>query len=201
MNNNNIINDWIIFCEGSSDFDRYHFHSLFLENPVVEDLKIIFSYFPKSDELTSLTQNYLFTDKLIGDRYLKNDLMDLALKDINQKKTLIKDERLMKLVDRLNVEFVSDIDLVISTRRNSPFIDFFNGVSDRFMNDWIIEDRKAHALLEAFYGLTNSYEMAWYLFQPLTNVKINLNYYYDLTDLGGVYTFYGNKILVAREVI
>ena len=198
---NKIINDWINFCEDREKFDKSHFYTLFWEGITQNDLEYIFKYFPHSLELNSRTKEYLFgTKEKVTELVINEVLIDLAIKDLNQKiSILIDNPELVELIGHLKVEFIQDSNYVIQLKNNSPFIDFFDAVNDNLSDNWILEDKKTFALYEAFYGLTKNYETVWYLFNPLFKIKINCEFYYKLSTLGGIYSFSDDKILVSKR--
>lgn len=198
---NEIINDWINFCEGREKFDKSHFYTLFWEGITQTDLEHIFKYFPHSIALINQTRDYLFGKKEeILESAIKDVLINLVIKDLNQKKSVINENSdLVDLLERLEIEFTHDYNKVIQLKNSSPYIDFFDSLNDKLSDNWIIEDKKAFALYEAFYGLTKNYEMVWYLFNPLFKIEINCEFYYKLSTLGGVYSFSNDKVLVSKR--
>jgi hypothetical protein len=196
-----IISDWCEFCEGRKAFDKSHFYTLFWEDITQSDLRIIFKYFPKADKLFELTYDYLFGEtQRVPEALLNETLIELALNDINQKKYLLHtNSDLFRMVDSIKVEFVDDDILVQNLSKKSPYLDFFDAISDTLLDSWIVEDKKTYALYEAFYGLTKSYEIVWGLFSPLFSMNISFQYYIQFTSFGGVYCFLDNKLLVSKK--
>lgn len=195
---NKIVFEWCEFCEGKQHFDKSHFYTLFWEDISEQDLKTIFQYFPKSNELFEIMNDYLFGE---GEKKLESQelLLELASNDVLQKKLLIQDNiGLVKKIENVKVEYTDDFRIVEESRGESPYVDFFDALNDKVLENWIIEDKKAFALYEAFYGLTKYYEMVWYLFQPLININVSFKYYYKLSKLGGIYSFVDNKLMVSK---
>ncbi len=199
---NEIIADWINFCEGREKFDKSHFYTLFWEGITQNNLEDIFKYFPHSIELMNRTKDYLFgTKEKISESVINDVLIDLAIKDLNQKKSIINhNSELVELIELLKVEFTQDFKQVLQLKRRSPNVDFFDAINDKLSDNWIIEDKKAFALYEAFYGLTKNYEMVLYLFNPLFKIQIDCGFYFKLSTLGGVYSFSNDKILVSKKI-
>jgi hypothetical protein len=104
------------------------------------------------------------------------------------------------MVDSIKVEFIDDDVLVQNLCGKYPYLDFYDAISDILHDSWIIEDKKAYALYEAFYGLTKSYEIVWCLFSPLFSTSISFQNYIPFTSLGGVYSFLDDKLLIAKKV-
>lgn len=198
-----IISEWCEFCEGKKVFDKSHFYTLFWEDITQSDLKTIFKYFPNADQLFELTNDYLFgKTQRVPDTLVYETLVELAVNDINQKKCLLNiNSDLYRLIDHIKVEFVDDHILVKNLCSSSPYVDFFDAISDILLDSWVIEDKKTYALYEAFYGLTKSYEIVWGLFNPLYSKDINLQNYIRFTSLGGVYSFSDNRLLVSKKNI
>lgn len=196
-----IIIDWCQFCEGKNSFDKSHFYTLFWEDISQNDLKEIFKYFPNPDRLFLFTNEYLFgKTRRVSESVINKMLIELALGDLNEKKNLIdSNSNLSSMLNDIKVEFINDNLFVETSRNNIPYVDFFDAISDKLMDSWIIEDKKTFALYEAFYGLTKNYEMVWYLFKPLLSIDINLEYYFQFTSLGGIYSFIENKLIVSKK--
>ena len=193
-----IIRQWCEFCELQRDYDKSHFYTLFWEGVSEKKLKTIFQYFPNSDELFTVMSDYLFGSK---DSSLDSPatLVDLARRDVTEKKCLIHDNiALIRVIDNAEIEFTSDSKIVELSKSQSPYVDFCDSVNDKILDNWIIEDKKAFALYEAFYGLTKYYELVWYLFQPLINTTTTFEYYYKLSKYRGIYSFVDNKLIVSK---
>lgn len=196
---NNVISDWCAFCEGRKSFDKSHFHTLFWEDISLNDLRQIFKYFPNSEELFSLTHDYLFGTTDAISNSVPKVLIDLAFKDILEKRKLIGEGfGLTGANGNMTADFIEDFKHVEKLKTKEPYLSFFDAINDKFLDSWILEDKKTFALHEAFYGLTKYYEMVWYLFKPLTNIKVDFKYYYELTKLRGVYAFLGDKLIVSQ---
>lgn len=201
-NMNEIIQDWEQFCEGRKSFDKSHFYTLFWEGITRSDLEGIFKYFPRSNELVERLSEYLFgkREKAIDKCSLEAVLVELAIKDIEEKKSILDSNcSLLSLLQELKVEFVDDFNNVAIRKTEPPYIVFFDSINDVFSDCWTIEDKKAFALYDALYGLTKDYEMVWYLFSPLFKINLDLSYYYRLTTLRGIYTITNNQILVSKK--
>lgn len=201
---NSLIRDWIEFCENRKEFDKTHFYSLFWEDIESNDLKTIFRFFPNSDDLFHRTNDYLFGENLDLLKNLngntKEQITELAFKDVIEKRNLVSDNKtLKKLLENLQLEFIQDYELVVNKKAEHPYCDFFDELEFQLTERWLLTDKKAFALYEAFYGLSKSYEMTWYLYRPLINTEIEFKNYYDLSRLGGAYSFLGSKLIVSRD--
>jgi hypothetical protein len=195
-----IIIDWCNFCEGKIAFDKSHFYTLFWENNEQDkitrsDLVEIFKYFPKSKELFNLMESYLF-DKSEKRNTTNDYLIELAKKDIYQKISLSKKLDHFKSYP---IHFINDFKVVEELKNHEDYFSFYDEVSDMISDKWLLEDKKTFALQEAFYGLAKNYEIVWYLFSPLINVRINFEYFFEFTCLGGVYSIHDNKIIISRR--
>lgn len=201
---NQIVNDWEKFCEGRESFDKSHFYTLFWEGITRSDLDLIFKYFPKSHELVERTNDYLFgkREEVSNETTISEASIKLAIHDINEKKSIIgSNSHLLRVTQQFKVEFIEDFESISRLKTLPPNIEFFDAINDVLSENWIIEDRKAFALHEAFYGLTNDYEMVWYLFSPLYKTNVDFSNYYKLTVLGGIYAITDNQILVSQRSI
>ncbi|MBF7093176.1 hypothetical protein IUY40_16715 [Flavobacterium sp. ALJ2] len=192
-----IVKDWCKFCEGEETYDKSYFYTLFWQDQFSKDeLYEIFKYFPNSNELLDLMFDYIYDCNIIEDKSTSY-LMQLVKNDISEKTSLSDN---LKYIKNYPVEFVDDYNFVKNKIDSEEYYKYYDEVSDVLADRWIIEDKKTFALYEAFYGLTKSYEIVWYLFSPLISTKINYKYYVDIMMLGGVYTIYNNKILVSKEI-
>mgnify|MGYP000897659961 CR=1 FL=1 len=199
---NELLKDWMAFCEGKEKFDKSHFYTLFYEDIGENMLVEIFKYFPNADKLVAITTDYLFgkTEKVEEDK-IENTLIELSVKDIAEKKKLLANTPILQhTIEKAVAEFTPDCKMVEKLRSAPPYSDFFDAIRDELSDRWIIEDKKAFALHEAFYGLTTSYELVWYLFSPLFSVSVNFEYYNKFTALGGVYSFSQSTLLVSRRM-
>lgn len=199
-----IIEDWVDFCENKREFDKSHFYTLFWEDIDDKKIKKIFKNFPKSDLLYEKVRDYMFGNKFDFFKLLNRDIkevsVELALADISEKKKLlIGNEKLLNLLNRIEVEFIPDFDFVLQLKAYEPYTELFDEIEFQLTEKWILNDKKANALYEALYGLSKSYEMTWYLFAPLIDTNVNFKYYFDLTRFGGAYSFKGNKLLVSHN--
>lgn len=195
-----IVKDWCEFCEGAKTYDKSYFYTLFWQDQSddkisKDELYEIFKYFPNSNELLELMTNYLFKNDKAQD-LSTSFLIQLVKNDINEKISLSNN---LKYIKNYSIEFVDDYNFVKSKINSEEYYNFYDEVSDILADAWIIEDKKTFALYEAFYGLTKSYEIVWYLFSPLMSKRINYKNYIDIISSGAIYTIYNNKILVSKE--
>lgn len=201
---NKLFLDWIDFCENKKTFDKSHFYTLFWENIDVNTLKIITQYFPNSGDLFIRLNDYFFGDKYdlykLLDKSIDQTLIELSIKDFNEKLNIILEEnKQFEGLKNLSPLITEDYEYVQKKKSDHPYIDFFDELEFKLTELWVSDEKKFYALYEAFYGLTKSYEMSWYLFKPLLNVEYNFKYYYNLTRIGGVYAIDTNNILIARD--
>ena len=197
-----IINDWEQFCEGRKSYDKSHFYTLFWEGIILNDLETKFKYFPKSITLVERVSEYLFgkREDVLPESSVRDVLINLAVRDIEERKSIIdSDSSLFNSIQNLEIKFTEDYESVLSLKAKSPDIDFFDAVNDVLSECWIIEDKKAFALYEAFYGLTKDYEMVWYLFSPLFKTNVDWSYYYRLTTLGGIYSIANKQLFISKK--
>lgn len=191
-----ILRDWCDYCENKTDFDKSHFYTLFWDDSEKEklipnDLEIIFSYFDQRDELIKIMRDYLFT-KESNDKLMENKEIHLLIKeDIGEK---IKLSKRLNFITSYEVS-LCNIEEVEKSRNEEEFLRFYDEISDIVLDNWKIENKKTNALYEALYGLTNDYEMVWYLFSPLLKLDVIFSNYYELKKNNVVYSIYGKKII------
>ena len=110
---NELIEDWLCFCDGKKDFDVDHFYTLFMEEVSKPDIEKIFSKFPQKDELIVRLNRIKNNDTqadLSGDLRGKK-LTNLVLMDLQEKKQIcqsIGEQEIVSIIDSNVVQFVGE---------------------------------------------------------------------------------------------
>lgn len=207
----NLLLDWCDFCEGKKNFDTFHFSYLF-NQPLTEcELKKIFSYFPKKEELLELVLSVRASSISAGEdggffipkkesKGTPEELIELAVKDLKEQQkicSLLGDEELYNIIDNAQPEFIYDKNYFRKVKSGDcPYIWLYEMVGDYIRDSLIEHDDKIYALREALYGFGGDYYLSWYLGSPLVDANINLSYYFDLWKKGGDYTLTKDNLIV-----
>jgi hypothetical protein len=208
----NLLDDWQDFCEGRKDFDMSHFYTLFHADPTIlsnEQLKIIFSYFPKSDELLYRMEN-IFNERFSSDTDQNPEnniglsdaqLKELVLNDIKEKRIICetkKDAELCEIIAGVEPVIVTDIQKIKALQQcDGPDAWMKELVDDHLRSARITNDKKVISLFEAFYGLTTNYQLVWYAGLPLINDNYDPSYYFELWKFDCDYVLTKDELLIA----
>lgn len=202
---NKIIKDWIAFCEGQRDFDKSHFHTLFMkmehEKQITEkEYDKIFRYFSNSDELIARIKNYHDSTYHKESNDIKSYLIEKVNSDIKEKRKILSetDSGVLQYIDN-EIHYLENEDLLNLKMKNWQHEEFIDEIESNLINDEFFIDKKLIALFEAYYGLTRNFQLVWYLGAPLLNSPINLDYYYDIWKIGGDYVVTENGVIVSRN--
>ncbi len=200
---NDILKDWCDFCEGNAFFEESHFLTLFHEYVGRDYLETVFQYFPNQDQLIQRMENVksVMLNKRSED--INIDLVTaLAIKDVHEKRkacvALCEDE-LVQVIDNVKPVFISEPKAFEKARYNEWHSEFRSQVGYHFNQNRVDEADKYYALFEAFYGVTNTYEMQWYLGKPLIKTDVNPDYYYDLWKIGGSYALTESELVITQK--
>ena len=200
-----ILQDWCDFCEGKKDSDKSDFLTLFHGDIGDNYLNKALRFFPNKAQLIERIKN-------VRSVYLDNSeqweinvdfFLSLALQDVSEKRKAcehLSEYELLDIVDKASPKFTSDPDIFEKARYNDWNSEFLSQVSYYFDTCWIDDLDKYYALFEAFYGLTNSYEIQWYLGKPLMKTDVNPDHYYELWKRGGNYALTETELIVAQVI-
>lgn len=199
-----ILKDWCDFCEGREKFDKSHFITLFHEDIKDEYLEMALQFFPNQDELIDRVINVreFYPERGKNMKAEPDYILDLAIKDVREKRKACKylsEDELVNIIDNAKPKFVSDKLTFERALNNEWNGEFLSQVGFYFDECWNSEDDSYYALFEAFYGMTNSYEIQWYLGRPLMNTSVNPDYFYELWKAKGCYALSGSELIVSIE--
>ncbi|MEP2990748.1 MAG: hypothetical protein ABJL11_17670 [Parasphingorhabdus sp.] len=198
-----LLQEWCDYCEGRQEFDTGDFYTLFHDDISDDHIKTALSYFPNKDDLYVRVKkvrdvNYRTAE---SSKISQSNLIDLAQKDLQEKRAACvaeNDDEVVAAIDIAKPRFVED-DEALFTAKSGIDSNYQSSVAYYLGAKRISHDKTYHALFEAFYGLTNTYEIAWYLGAPLIDTDINLDYYFDLWSAGGDYALTETELLVTRR--
>ncbi len=195
------LDDWIDYCESKKDFDKSHFYSFFLRNDNKKgfsdyEYQKIFKYFTNKDELIRRLKEYFSKENYINQiDDLKDFLILSTRKDIEEKKQVLDDDELLKILDK-KIYFLEDFNEFSEYQ-----LDEWNGEYISLLGDSFRKTRsnEEYALFEAYYGLTNNIQLVWYLGSPLLGIELNFDYYFDIWKVGGDYAVTEDCIYVSTS--
>lgn len=183
--------DWVRFCEGTEDFDKSHFLTLFHEDHDDQTLAELFKYFSCTDQLVLNVKRFrkAWHHRRSQEVQLSDsDICEIAMKDLRAKSKAYHDFGEDDLAD-----IVAHVTPLITYSRSEfgaasnadwPNCEKQVVLGDYFDEKWLSTDAKTDALLEAFYGTANSYDLQWYLGSPLLDTSINFEHYLTLWEAG-----------------
>ena len=199
----NILTDWCDFCEEKKDFDKSHFLTLFHADIDKNYLNTVLQYFPNKDDIIQRVLAVREAKSYRAECFKvdENFALELASKDINEKRkacAYLSEHELTALIDTVQLRFTSDPSSFEKARHDDWNREYKAQVGYYFDESWMEETDKYYAIFEAFYGMTNSYELQWYLGKPLMRTFVDPDNYFELWKVGGDYAFTETEILVAQ---
>lgn len=199
MEKEELVADWIAFCEGKKNVDESHFYTLFHGGTTANELEKIFSYFDQGNALISKMQQLfepLSTEKFLGDyplesnRISQDELVGLVKKDLSEKKRLCEklgDTEFIALIDSAKIQYVDDADVFKDNPDDIPHYWIDELIGDHFIDQRLDWEPKTVAIFEAFYGLVTDYALVWFLAAPLIKTDFNPEFYFRIWKGGGHY--------------
>lgn len=196
-----IVYDWMNFCEGKREFEDGYFFTLFMENLTIEEINVIYSYFPNADMLTARMEKFLFGPKAIElppydrvcelDRLIRLDFVDreFSLKSLSPSSNgwhnlifnYVEDD---KIVDNL----------ILDDIYTQSFHDFMRSKK-------ITSEKKMYLLFDALYGITYDFDFQLYLYAPLLATSYTGEHLFQFKRLGGVYAVTNEEIVYSFKVM
>ncbi|MFS5596691.1 hypothetical protein V2V61_11080 [Streptococcus agalactiae] len=188
-----LLEDWCAYCQGEVSFDKSHFIGLLKDHSSEQDLAVIMSYLPHSDALLRIARVVIsngnlsayLLPKFVAEQQLLKEMGWRWLREMERTSTILGDDEIAGICRNASVEFVCDDDLESALSKDNPNAWFFDLVSDSVLENLVSDSDIVYALLEAFYGLSADYFIAWYMAAPLINIDLNLSAYFDLWRNGG----------------
>ena len=210
MDCNDLLADWIEYCEGRRSLDKSHFYCLLMDDPPPTDefIESVVRYFPARAELKRRIKLVKNPESLIAgpDRHdadydrlkghLHPFLWELA-------KVCKADGATGLAAQLLSAELITcdDPELIWSKLQSleEPHCDLIDVVGDHLIDrkgEW---QDKEYALAEAFYGMTTKFELCWYLEAPMLDHRFDFESFVRFWALGGQYAWTTEGILIARR--
>jgi len=195
------VEDWIKFCEGALNVDKSYFFTLFMGEEVIGFIDEIFAPFPNADQLKGLICDYLRFDEC-GFVDCQNQVCELVKSDVEGKLLAcveLNEISLKSKIEGAKIKIIGDsIDIPTLQAVEPAHINFLDALGFYVESNYLLKDEKTYALFESFYGLTNDYQLCYYLGAPLIDSDIKFDAYYKLLRLGYSYVIAGSEILVGK---
>lgn len=210
MDCTDLLVDWIEFCEGRRDFDESHFYCLLMDDPPPTDpfLNSVLSFFPARLELLHRVKVVKHPALLVKAGDLDDPghdrIISLACKFLAEMAKVCEaagEAKLAAEAASAEVIYCDDTALVEAKLRSEtePQCELNDMVGDHlrsFATGW---KAKEYALAEAFYGLTTSHELCWYLEAPMRSHRFDFEPYAHFWALGGTCALTTDGFLVSRK--
>lgn len=210
MDCNDLLTDWIEYCEGRGEFDRSHFYCLLMDDPPPTDafLEAVLRYFPARAELKRRIKLVKHPNLLVenidrGDAghdrlrtHLRQYLLELAKVCEAAGEADIAEQMLSA-----RMVYCDDRELVDakSASLDEPQCELIEVVGDHLGRRSADRHARDYALSEAFYGMTSSFELCWYLNAPLRGHQYDFEPYVRFWALGGLYVWTADGILITSR--
>ena len=182
---NKLVEGWKMFCENNASFEDGYFYTLLTENLTQEEIDIIFFTFPYQEKLKYNLKQFKNHSSL-G----KNNLESLVL-DFEEKSKIIDKYQLNYSVKTLKLEKVNDENQINNYILDDVFSQMFH---DFLRSKKISTDRKYFELYNAFYCISQDFDLSMYLFSPLLDLEYDLYNLFKFKINGGKYAVINDKL-------
>lgn len=195
-----LLADWCAFCEGSAEFDQYHFSTILMGvfvgdlTPEVDDFLRRFSR-PFAPAL------YANLVRICGDALPDRDILPWIRRDLDQKLALLDpDSSERETIERFlatdNFTYTEDFSSLPDIAIASPnFAATYEAECD-YIIDHCDDNSKMYALREALYHLATNHALAHSIMSPLLDGTIDLSNYFEIYLRGGDYVVAADSIVV-----
>ncbi|ASP35465.1 hypothetical protein CHH27_21295 [Labrenzia sp. VG12] len=186
-----LLTNWKNFCEGTAEFDKSHFLALFHQDYDEEALAQLLRFFDRSDQLIKRISRF----RAAWHRRRKRETLlseieacALAMKDLVEKSVAFEafgERDLMALTNRVTPIVTGSVaDFEQAAQADWPNREKQVVLGDYFDEKWSVHGPIMDALLEAFYGAANSYDLQWYLGAPLMDTTVDFEHFLRLWEAG-----------------
>ncbi len=110
---------------------------------------------------------------------------------------VVGDAELLEICTETYFEISTKEEVCAASREDNPG----NWIFELLGNEIDTAVRMNHALLallEALYGIANDYYLAWYCFSAIEELPVDFSLYIKLLELGGIHSWKGRRVIVAR---
>jgi len=181
--------------QNCDQFNSNHFYTLFHERLSESELKSVFSRFVAGEELHSRFEKFrnksTQTDrekavKLLRD-YLSN-IQHICLKE--------GENDVVDILERVDIKFATREEVQAASRGDCPQVWAVDAVNNYLLKNLSESRSEIFALREAFYGLENSFDLSWWLAQPLYMIDETFDPYIEIhKKYGAVYAITDTAVL------
>lgn len=192
---NELLDDWNDLCSGRRELDKSNFLPLFKAGLADSELSSVFRYFDHAEEMESRTRKILGAGYLGEYVYLqqpkiqdRQQLLVAATAWIREQGQFCRhtgEEGLAAIADSVEVKLIDRRTFEELKARQQPEDDVSDHITHAVLHSLRDQPDAAFALVEALYGLAASYDLAWYVVQPLLKMDIDFAIYFDFWRLGG----------------
>lgn len=210
---NTLLDDWMEFRAGRSEFDTSHFTQLLLEHKDESSLRAALSGISGSEEVMERIMNVLAVYEngrgrasisLEPKGQLEHVLVSLAQKHLQQLRKVpaeAGDQELLEIIDAAKPVFSYNLAAFERIRvSDGPHAWLIEAVGD-YLRDRLDGSKISYALMEAFYGLTRNFYLQAYVAEPMIAADIEFSNYFELWRLGGDHVLTSAELLVCSRLL
>ncbi len=195
MEKQQLIKDWILFCQGNRNFEKGHFYSLLMDELSEDEIDIIYEPFINKKKLKLKLKKYLYSlESSINITSKKKNLLEVLIKlDFQERLSIFKEiAEFSQFRSNMKFEYVEEFNVV----ENLAFDDVLSQMFFNYTDFQIIEENdKVDALYDALYGLVADFDYRLYLFEPLLSVNYTGEYLFQFKKMGGVYAIKDETVM------
>ncbi|MBI6910966.1 hypothetical protein [Pseudomonas palleroniana] len=204
-----LLKDWCAFCEGISYFDKSHFLALLKVHSSPTEIAKALSYFPYAEGLVFRINEVIQAGTLEDDFYLRPTIKSRKLELMRKGRAWLQDQAnfCKDLGDHELYEICHRAKLVYEKKDQFKSFDNLD-----FPGNWVLEllgdhvrdcrllkTEQEYALFEALYGVAADYYLAWYMGQPLINLRFDFRSYFEFWKVGGAGYLFEDKFVICRR--
>ncbi len=207
---NDLLEQWCAFCEGTSEFEEHHFSTIFMEGFLdfgkeqARYIKTICEYFDNGRQMAKMLCRFHDAAPSLTERQLKGRLLKFTKADIAQKLPLLKRERqpqLHRLIKSLPVSYTT-YDRLQQSREESEINDDYRLHVENALAPLLVKDAIESELSEAVYkGFGHDLRFTQIFDTYMLQGAEPLVHDFELWLLRGEYVISETEVLVAQEPI
>ncbi len=198
-----LLADWCAFCEGSADYDQYHFSTM-LMGVFVADLTPEVDVFLHRFTNTFPPALYDNLARICDDALPDRDILPWIRRDLGHKLALLDADsnaerrNIERFLAKDNFTLTEDFSSLPDIASASPNFDAIYFAENDYVIDHCMRDPKMLALREALYHIATNYALAHAIMSPLLNGNINFGNYFEVYLRGGEYVVAAESIVVCQ---
>ena len=204
-----LLDDWNDLCPGRRELDKSNFLPLFKAGLTDSELSSVFRYFDHAEEMENRTRKILGAGYLGEYVYLqqpkiqdRQQLLVAATAWIREEGRFCRhtgEEGLAAIADSVEVKLIDRRTFEELKARQQPEDDVSDHITHAVLHSLRDQPDAVFALVEALYGLAASYDLAWYVVQPLLSIDLDFAKYFDFWRLGGRGVLTNSAYLIANR--